>query len=157
MPLRGEKAKHAADRRQRARHRARGDPRPAQRLKVANDVQPLDALQLDLVIGEPLSEALQIRSVRRERVLRQPLLDGEVVEVNGEIGDEEGDALRCVVHSRVYPEARSARRIWCVLEDVSQWYGEILPLRILDVDQDVFRCADPDEVTIAGRRQILRY
>src|SRR2546430_16555696 len=40
------------------------------------------------LVVEPLPEVAQIAAVRRERVLGQPLFDGEVVEVDGEVGDE---------------------------------------------------------------------
>ena len=56
-------------------------------------MQTLDALELQRLIREPVPEMAQIAPVGAERVLRQPLLDGEIVEINREVGDEERATL----------------------------------------------------------------
>ncbi len=50
MPFRNQKAEQPADRRQRARDRARRDAGGAKRLKVADDVNPLNGVELSPLI-----------------------------------------------------------------------------------------------------------
>src|SRR5438128_7034178 len=80
MPFRHEKTKHPPDRRQRACDRPRRDSGRAKRLKVADDVNWLDGVELSLLIGEPMTEMTEIGLIRGQRILRQPFLDREVIE-----------------------------------------------------------------------------
>src|SRR5437588_4854659 len=113
MPLRDEKAKHPAERRQRARHRSRGDPRAAQRLEVADDVEPLDLLEPHLLIGEPRAESPQVGAIRRERILGQSFLDGEVVEVERQVcgvGVHSAATTSAMYELRTNGPAKTARK-----------------------------------------------
>src|ERR1043166_9330150 len=94
MTLRDEKAEHATNRCERARHASRGNAGAAQRLEVANDVYALDAIELDGLIAEPVAEMPQIDVICGERVLGEPFLDREVIEKDRHVGDEVRRAFR---------------------------------------------------------------
>src|SRR5438309_13781 len=76
---------------------SRGNAGGAKRLKVADDVLPLDGA--DFAFVEPFAELTEVGAVGRERIFRQSFLDGEIVEVKSQI---------CV---HCHPE-RSEEAVW---------------------------------------------
>src|SRR5438270_8287509 len=82
MTLRDEKSEHPPNRCKCARHAARRNPGNALRLKIANDVNALDAIELEVLIAKPHAEFAQVRFVSRERVPGETFLDREVVAKN---------------------------------------------------------------------------
>jgi hypothetical protein len=60
MPLRDEEAKQSANCRERACYRTRRNAGAAQPLEVLDDVDALDALEIDALVAEPVAEVPQI-------------------------------------------------------------------------------------------------
>ena len=68
VSLGDEKAEQAANRRQCPGHRSGRDPRPTKRSKVLDDMDPLDLLGGDSLIGQPVTEVPQVGGIRGQRV-----------------------------------------------------------------------------------------
>src|SRR5438067_3557943 len=79
MPLADEESEQAAKCRQRSRDGSRGNAGRAQRLKKSNDVLALHGVERAFI--EPFGETPQIGSVCSQRILCEPLLDSQIVEI----------------------------------------------------------------------------
>src|SRR5438445_3014258 len=62
----------------------------------------LDVLDIDVALRQPVPQLSQFPSIRKERVLGKPFLDGEIVEIHREMRREEGRVIRWPLHAPPY-------------------------------------------------------
>src|SRR5207237_679530 len=113
--LGGEEPEEAAQRRRRARDRARRRSPAAQRPEIARHVVAPHVGRLEPRALEERAEALEVAPVRLERVRREALLHREVVEVEGQVALDEGRSGRlrdrhatCTASGATLPSSRIA-------------------------------------------------